>query len=198
MKNFTKLLVILLFNSGTLALAQEKGFQEQENPVIEEIIDVGSFDKIVMVGGGNVFISQSSDLRLKVVSQDACLQSVSTTVTSNTLKINNSSTSNCKTDIYIDMPVLKEIQQNGGGDIKVDEGFDTIDSFRGVLNGGGSINMPTLKVDSFFATINGGGTLLIHANKHLKADIKGGGLISYQGNPEVVSDISGGGSVKRH
>ena len=192
------LLVILLFNSVTLALAQENSFQEPENSVIEEIIDVGSFDKIVMVGGGNVFISQSSDLRLKVVSQDSCLKSVSTTVTSNALKINNSSSSNCKTEIYIDMPVLKGIQQDGGGDIKVDEGFDTIDSFCGVLNGGGSINMPTLKVDSFFATINGGGTLLIHAQRHLKADIKGGGLISYQGNPKVESNISGGGSVKRH
>jgi hypothetical protein len=198
MKKLTILLLVLLFTSAFTLLAQENNFPGQDGPVIEEIIKVGNFDKIIMVGGGNVFIFQSSDLKLKLVSQDACLQSVSTTVTSNTLKINNSSSSNCKTDIYIDMPVLKEIQQDGGGDIKVSDGFDTIDSFRGVLNGGGSINMPTLKVDSFFATINGGGTLLIHAQRHLKADIKGGGLISYQGNPKVESNISGGGSVKRH
>lgn len=198
MKNISTLLLVLLLISTFPLLAQENGIQVQEDPVIERIIDVGSFDKIVMVGGGNVFISQSSDLKLKVISQDGCIESVNTTVTSNTLKINNSSSSNCKVDIYIDMPVLKEIQQDGGGVIKVSEGFNTIDTFHSVLNGGGLIDMPTLEVDSFIATINGGGTLSIQAKKYLKADIKGGGSILYQGNPKVESNISGGGSVKRH
>lgn len=198
MKILPSLLLILLFTSLTPSLAQENAFQGNESPIVEQIIDVRDFDKIVMSGGGNLFISQSPDLKLKVVGQDSCLKSVNTIVKSNTLKINNSGSSNCMTDIYIDMPVLKEIQQDGGGDIKVSEGFDPIDSFHCVLNGGGSVSMATLKVESFYVTINGGGTISIYANKHLETDITGGGDISYHSNPKVVSNIAGGGSVKRH
>lgn len=198
MKKLTLLLLVLLFNSNP-SFAQENASQENEDPIVERVKDVGEFDKIIMAGGGNVFISQSPVTMLKVVAQSSCLKSVKTEVKSQTLEIyRTSSTSNCRPDIYIGMPVLKEIQQDGGGDIKVSEGFPTIDSFHCVLNGGGSITMATLKVELFYATIKGGGTISIHANELLEADISGGGLVSYQGDPKVISNISGGGSVKQN
>lgn len=181
-------------------LAQKNALQGQEDPIGEQKKDLGYFDKVAMADGGNLIINQSPVTMLKVVGKSSCLKSVQAVVKSQTLEISrtNNSPQNCDAKIYISTPTLKEIQQDGGGTVKINKSFGTMDSFHCVLNGGGAVDMKTQKVNSFYATINGGGTISIHANKLLKADIKGGGLISYQGNPEVVSDISGGGSVKRN
>lgn len=192
--------MIFLIISSAACIAQENTSQKQEDPISEQKKAIGYFEKVNMNGGGNLIITQSSGTSLKIVDKRSCLKSVRADVKSQTLEIHriNDSSKNCRPKIYIGTPKLKKIQLGGGGDVIVNRGFGTIDSFQCVLDGGGKVDMETLKVHSFYATINGGGTLSIHVDKLLEADVNGGGAISYQGNPKVISNISGGGSVKQH
>lgn len=200
MEKITSLLPMALLGLITSCAAQTNTIQGQDESIVEHEKKMQYFNKLDLAGGGDLFITHSPVTTLKVVGSMACLKSVESDVNSETLVIHrkNDSPRNCKLKLHISTPELVSIQQGGGGNVKVNTGFDATDSFHYVLNGGGTVDLKALKVNSFNAIINGGGTMFIHAEKQLNAEINGGGSIVYQGDPEVTSNISaGGGSINK-
>lgn len=197
MKRTISLLPVILLGIITACTAKTVAIADQEGGIVKEEEQIEFFDKVIMTGGGDVVITRSPVTSLTVAGSDSCLKSFESEVKSETLIIRqmHNDSRDCILKIHVSAPKLVAIQQDGGGNIKVESGFEPTDSFQCVLNGGGIVEMKTLKVNSFHATINGGGEIFIHADKLLKADINGGGSISYIGNPEVISKNTNGGSI---
>jgi hypothetical protein len=161
--------------------------------------NVGEFNKIVTYGGGNLQIQYSDKYTVQVHTSNACFQLVEISVSSKTLKIEvkDSREGICDFTIYVGVPVVDEIIQNGGGNIVLKEGFRPTNLFQCKINGGVDINLLKLPVDSFSASIQGGGHIVLHAEKELEGTISGGGLIEYAGDPKVTRSISGGGTIRK-
>ena len=198
MKKIMLLLIILLGLSATFSFAQENYVQEEDN-VLKKEITIPSFEIVVNEGGGNIYFHYSHTSSIILEGTNTCMKNVSIETLSSTLKISPKGglSKSCNLDIHIYTPVLKEIQQNGGGTIVVNKGFDTIDVFKCSLDGGGDINISAIKVNSLFATIDGGGEISAQVKSNLNGRIRGGGLIYYQGNPIVEENVSGGGAIRQ-
>lgn len=179
MKKVMPVLLISFCLSAFYSNAQDNLSTEGDKVVKE--ITTAPFETIITEGGGNFYFHYSPNPKVEIKGTDSCVETSNVQVLSNVLNISQKEgfSENCRPEIHIYTPVIKEIQQNGGGRIVIKEGFAPVDVFKCSIDGGGELSMEALKVNSLLASINGGG------------------VIYYQGNPSVESDISGGGVVRR-
>jgi hypothetical protein len=161
--------------------------------------DVDEFNKIVIAGGGNLYIYYSDKQSINVKSKNDCDEMVDVSVSSKTLYIhvNDTDVNHCDITIDVSAPSIIELVQNGGGNVFIRKGFNPQDSFLCKIYGGGNMDVSELSVNSSVASIEGGGVILLNAEKQLKGNISGGGAIKYTGDPKVMSSVTGGGSVSR-
>jgi hypothetical protein len=197
MKKVISLLTIYCCLSAIYCNAQGNSSIESDKGVKE--ITLSPFETVVAKGGGNIYFHYSPNTKVEIKGAGSCVEKFIVEVSSNTLSINpkNGFSENCRSEIHIFTPMVKEIQQDGGGSIKIKEGFASVDVFKCSINGGGNVKMTALRVDSLFASIDEGGEISAQVNKILHGKISGGGVIYYQGDPTVESFISGGGAIKQ-
>ena len=188
----TKQLILLCFSLCAITGMAQSNIEFRD-------YNVDEFDKIVTRGGGNVRIKYSEENTLRVSAKIACIALADISVSSKTLYIDvrHSEEEDCQFRINVGTPMINELVQNGGGNIVLDKGFGSKDSFQCKIGGGGNIDVSELAVNSFHASISGGGKIILNAQNELIGTISGGGLIEYSGEPKVTSDISGGGSIRR-
>ena len=191
-------LLITSFCFSILHCNAQKNTSVESEKVVKEIA-LSPFEIVVTEGGGNFYFHYAPNTKVALKGAGSCVEETAVKVSSNTLRIHpkNGFSENCRVEIHIYAPVLKEIQQAGGGNILIKEGFAPVDVFKCSIAGGGTVGLTALKVDSLFASIDGGGEISAQVNKMLVGKIRGGGVISYQGEPVVESDISGGGVIKQ-
>jgi hypothetical protein len=191
------LLFITQFCLANYGKAQDNSSRREEVRTQERAIT--SFEKVVISGGGNIYIHHSLVSKIILKGTRTNVVKTKAEVVSDVLYINLSDklTESSEFDVHIYTPVIKGIQLNGGGKVQVKEGFTVVDKFGCGINGGGRINLSSLKVNSLYASINGGGDIYTQVNKFLDGEIKGGGLILYQGSPKVESNIVSGGLIKK-
>lgn len=191
------LLIVSCFLPAILCVAQVSSSLEKDK-VIKEIT-LPSFETVVVKGGGDLYFHYSPNTKAEIKETGPCVQKISVEVSSGTLSIRPQAgyLDNCRFEIHIFTPIIKEIQQNGGGSIVIEKGFKPLDAFKCKIDGGGNIKMEALKVDYLRASIMGGGEITAQVSKKIDGKIRGGGVIFYQGDPVIVSDISGGGVIKR-
>ncbi|SMG46873.1 Protein of unknown function [Marivirga sericea] len=191
------LLIITFYLSTAYCVAQDSPSLEKDEVVKE--IALPSFNTVAVKGGGDYYFHYSSNTKVEIKGADSCVESIGVIVSSKILSLNplGGFSENCRVEIHIFMPNIREIQQNGGGRIVVNEGFAPVDKFKCTLDGGGILIMTSLKVDSLLAFIEGGGEISARVNKKIHGKIRAGGVISYQGDPLIETDIVGGGTIKR-
>lgn len=189
--------LLSLFLSPLCGYAQDNTIIKEDKLVKE--IAIPPFEAVAMGGGGDFYFHYASDTKVALKGTDPCLENMVVQVSSNTLTIHPKAgfAENCRIEIHVYAPLIKEIQLNGGGAIEIMEGFAPVEAFTCSLDGGGTVKMTALKVDSLFASLEGGGEISARVNKLIQGKIKGGGVVFYQGEPAVESDISGGGVIKR-
>jgi hypothetical protein len=187
----TKLVIFCLSFIASYSVAQTDATVRNYN--------VDEFNRIITHGGGNLQIEYSDKHTVHARTNNSCFEIEEISVTSKTLniRIKDSGKVPCDGTIYIGVPAVDEIVQNGGGDIVLKKGFRPTNSFQCKIRGGGNINVSELPVDSFTASIRGGGHILLHAEKELEGNISGGGSIEYTGSPNVKRNISGGGTIRK-
>lgn len=197
MKIMIPLIIIYFCFSAIYSNAQDATSQENDK-VIKEIA-LSSFETVDAEGGGDIYVHYSTHPRLEIKGLGSCVENTGVKVSSNTLNITRIGDflENCRVEIHIFTPILKEIRQDGGGRIVIKEGFAPVDAFKCSIDGGGDIKMTALSVNSLLATIEGGGEISAQVHNKLNGKIRGGGMILYQGDPNVESNISGGGAIKR-
>ena len=197
MKKVIPLLIISFCLSVLYCNAQ--GNPSVENDKVVKEIALSPFESVVTEGGGNFYFHYAPTTKVELIGTGSCVEETEVKVSSNTLRIHPKGgySENCRIEIHVYTPVIKEIQQDGGGSIVIKEGFAPMEVFKCSINGGGNVKMTALMVDSLFASIDGGGEISAQVSKIIQGKIRGGGVILYQGNPAVESDISGGGVIKQ-
>ena len=197
MKKVIPLLIISFCLSAIYCNAQGDPSVESDKVVKE--IALSPFETVVAEGGGNFYFHYAPNTKVEIKGAGSCVEKTGVKISSNTLRISRKGglSENCRIEIHIFTPLIKEIQQNGGGRIVINEGFAPVDVFKCSIDGGGKVKMTALTVDSLLASIDGGGEISAQVNKMIHGKIRGGGVIFYQGDPTVESNISGGGAIKR-
>ena len=197
MKKVIPLFIISICLSVFCCHAQ--GNPSEESDTIVKEVSLSPFEMVVIKGGGDFYFHYAPNTKVEIKGAGSCVEKAAVKVSSNTLSISPKGgfSENCRTEIHIFTPIIKEIQQDGGGKIVINEGFAPVEVFRCSIDGGGSVKMVALKVDSLLASIDGGGEISAQVSKRLHGKIRGGGVIFYQGDPAVESAISGGGAIRR-
>ena len=166
-------------------------------PASAEVVPVGHFDGVGLVGGGHVVVKHGA-------TQSVTILKGSTQYTTFRIRHDNVleikvCNSNCPPvydlEVEIVTPDLHSAAIDGGGHITASSGFPDQDSFAAAIDGGGHIDMQTIAARAVHAAIDGGGHIEVTAKNQLNAAIDGGGSITYHGDPQVNSAIDGGGSV---
>lgn len=170
----------------------------QSNSMDYETVEVSlnPFEKVHLTGGANIHLIPSDSYAVELKGHGVSHTEVE--VIRDKLHLTNEGRSgNQKIDIYIYTPVITSIQINGGGTVEIEEGFQAVEKFECVIQGGGKLTLEALEIGSLDISILGGGAVTAHVEDNINASILGGGSIYYLGNPEVKSSVMGGGSIKR-
>ncbi|PWB73092.1 DUF2807 domain-containing protein [candidate division GN15 bacterium] len=182
-----------------------------------QIRDVGSFTKIEVTMGIDVYVTVGSPQQVKLTFDDNIIDRIRTRVRGNTLEIDTRSSLDCDSDckIEITVPAIEAFSLAGSGNIEIhgvngDEfSIDLAGSgdirvsgkTRSVsidVAGSGDIDTRELIAEDAEVDIAGSGNVRVYAEKSLEADVSGSGDIRYYGDPEnVESDVSGSGSIRR-
>jgi hypothetical protein len=99
--------------------------------------------------------------------------------------------------IEIESPAIPDSAVEGGGSIVAAPGFAPQADVAVAVDGGGQIDLRSVRVADVAASVDGGGKLLIGPSANLAAAVNGGGEIRYAGDPQVTTAINGGGVVRR-
>ncbi|MGE0931458.1 GIN domain-containing protein [Peijinzhouia sedimentorum] len=197
MKKVVPLFIIFCFLSDIHLCAQVNSFLEKEKVTRE--IALQPFSEILIERGGNFYLHYSPTSKVEINGLEAYLTETEFSVSSGILRISpkGNFSGNSKIEVHIYTPLIKGIQQKGGGSIVIKEGFASVNEFKCSIDGGGKIDITTLSVNSLLASIKGGGEISARVDSKLQGKINGGGDIFYQGDPVVESNISGGGAIKQ-
>jgi hypothetical protein len=190
-------LLFILFYLVQIAVCQAQ--LSRKEITIKELRSIPGFDNVILEGSANVHVHQSSTTKIEIRGPKAMVQRTGVIVTNQVLKIYSGYLENQSSQIRIDIftPVIREITQRGGGEIKVGEGYKAVDQFKCVLYGGGSMDLASIPVNSLNVSIEGGGLISARVNGQIVGKINGGGRILYLGNPDVECEIEGGGAINR-
>ncbi len=146
--------------------------------IVEEYRDVNQFNKIVLKGSSNIFVSQGNETKVKVVTDDNIIEQVTTEVSGSTLIISSvGSICPSRFDVYVTSPDYEGIMIKGSGDI---------------------VGETPIKTDLIALVIKGSGDIAMEIeSEKLKGEILGSGDISVKGKAEKTKfEIKGSGDFK--
>jgi hypothetical protein len=180
--------------------------------------DVGGFSTIELTGSGNVIIEQNGTESLSIEAEDNLLSSLTSDVSSGTLRLGTKEGVNVDPTLPITYRVTVEdlaglqlsgsgsvtaagittpaiaIDISGSGDVTID---GDADSQNVTISGSGDYSAGDLVTRSSTAEISGSGNVTVNARDVLDAAISGSGDATYTGDPQVSQDISGSGELRR-
>lgn len=176
--------------------------------------DVKGITTVALNGPGTLIIQQGDNESFRVEADSNLMSKISTTVSGNTLAINNlNSVGNGAVKFYITLKNLKTLVTNGGGNseitglntdkltITLDNGKMTLSgttqNMVATINGGGNIDANNLQSQTATVTINGQGKAHVNVISTLTAIVNGGGSITYTGSPQVTQQVNGLGSITK-
>jgi hypothetical protein len=180
--------------------------------------DVSGFSTIELTGSGNVIIEQNGTESLSIEAEDNLLSSLTSDVSSGTLRLGTKEGVNVDPTLPITYRVTVEdlaglqlsgsgsvtaagittpaiaIDISGSGDVTID---GDADSQNVTISGSGDYSAGDLVTRSSTAEISGSGNVTVNARDVLEAAISGSGDATYTGDPQVSQDISGSGELRR-
>lgn len=184
-KYFLSIWTILIFIGATA----QKTFVNDANAEIRTI--TGSFNKVIVSGGIDLFLSQYDSEAIAVsASTDEHKKNIKTVVDNNTLKIYYEgskpwNSGNKKLKVYVSFKTLSKIQASGACDVQV-AGFITVPSLILILNGSCDFK-GAVKVDSLTMELNGASDARISGTSDL-VTIHSNGASDLNGY-ELVTDV---------
>ena len=164
-----------------------------------EVVPVGNFRSVQLMGGGIVSVVPGSVQRVTIV--EGSSQFTRMRVEPNgKLKImtcDERCPHTYRLRVVIQSPTVPDLGINGGGKIDAGGGFRPQSQLSAAVNGGGQIDARSVDATNVSAAVNGGGQVLVRPRSSLSAAVNGGGHVLYWGNPRTSVAIHGGGSVSR-
>lgn len=100
------------------------------------------------------------------------------------------------TSVRIDDLQAQRLRLSGSGALKATLAGRVVDQDVSI-SGAGEVHADRLESENAKVSVSGAGSIVINANKTLRASISGAGSVEYYGDPEVKQSVSGVGRVKR-
>lgn len=167
----------------------------------EEQRSISDFDKIQLIGFGDIQFQQSNDLSLQISAEDNILPQLVTEVRGKTLVLsiepNVNLSPNKPVEYYLSGPDLESVSLSGSGSFNSD--LLEVDQFSVDIVGSGSGNIDSMIADLLEVRIAGSGSVSIGDGKvqEQKINITGSGRHSAENVPSLKVDarIPGSGSI---
>ena len=159
-------------------------------------VPLAPFKAIGLHGGGDVVLRHGDVQRVTLLKGST--QFTTFTVKDGSLDIsacNDSCPHEYDLQIEIVSPEIDAVAVHGGGDIKAEGSFPSVNSLAVAVHGGGDLDLRAIPASHVAAAVHGGGDISTTATVSLVAAVSGGGDITYWGNPDVKQAVSGGGDV---
>ena len=188
--------------------------EQGSGTIVSETRDVSGFDRIEVIGSGQVAIAVTGTDSLQVEADDNILPLLTTEVRNGKLELSSESSISPSQAIQYTITVesLTGVAVTGSGDVLA-VGVDS-DRFAVDISGSGSVS-PAGATDALSVAISGSGRYrgvdlvaasasvdisgsggaIINATDELDVDISGSGTVEYTGDPIVTQSISGSGAV---
>jgi Putative auto-transporter adhesin, head GIN domain len=189
----------------------QKGPVEGSGIAVTEYRSLPGFTGVEVRGTNNVVIHVGRPQTVAVSADDNLVSSVSTTVDSGRLVIDEPASFTTRTpmSVEITVPSLTTVTAGGDGQVVVDGvrsqtlavdlsgtgnvvGSGSVKRLTTTLSGTGNVDLSGLSSWDVFATLGGTGRIVVNAVHTLHARVPGTGAIHYVGNPAVVDQQVGG------
>lgn len=161
-------------------------FIEGMGPIVEEELEISSFEKISNDCSLDVYITEGSELKVVAIGHQNIIDRVRTSVINDewTVDLQEGSYRDFKCEIHIEMPNLTLVKVDGSGDFDIKD--MNLDNLHLHVDGSGSINMNEgLTIENKFeAEIDGSGDIYVTDlnAKSVDVDIDGSGDITLRGS----------------
>ncbi|MXV16326.1 GIN domain-containing protein [Hufsiella ginkgonis] len=213
MKTISPLLFLAL-----LIASCSKDRLEADGNIVTEMRTPGTFTGVRSSGSTPVHITYGTLYKVELRGSGNLIPRFKSTITGSTLHLAYERVNVVHDDIevYVTMPLLKNVdisgsgkiwvngafpaqQQletriSGSGDIYVDDTFEC-DAVYADISGSGSANLQKINAKRSEAHISGSGSARLSVQNNLKVRISGSGKVYYSGSPVIDSEISGSGKV---
>lgn len=186
--------------------------------IITDPRTVTDFYGVSVFGSSNVFISYANNYSVSVKGYENIVPKLRTYVENGILVVkfaDDVNITNDNSEVYITMPSLISVSDQGSSDIKVSGSFIGMENLSVSTSGSGDIEFDNGSVQNIVLkisgsgdisaygmlsknatiNINGSGDAQVSASDKLKATISGSGNVYYKGNPTIESSVSGSGQV---
>ncbi len=208
---------LIFFTALMLISCQSTMIQNLGNPIIETRA-VSGFDRVSIVGGGNLTLAQTGTESLSVEAVEPIMEYISTEVRGNTLILeydppNNNPTFFLQTINYtLTVNEITGLEISGSGKINAEDiTTDSLDlEITGSgdivvsgsakkqniqIDGSGDVEAEDLSGDSGIVSISGSGNVTVWITGSLDIEINGSGTVDYYGDPSTDLAISGSGKI---
>lgn len=196
-----------------------EGIQSAVGQPVKQVRSVKLFENIVLETSDRtlVQIRESKVAGITIKADAAWIDKIKTSVNGSTLivHVDEKNFDDGCIEINIQLPILRKISLNGGGNVQIIDGnlggdletsitgggrikFEEksrVQNLYGRVSGGGTVEALNLMAEKASILIVGGGEVMLQVHEALEGKIIGGGNILYEGDPQVSSQISGGGRV---
>ena len=164
-----------------------------------EVVPVGQFRSVELRGGGTVVVRPGPTQRVTLV-QGSTQATQFRVDRGGKLRI-DACAGRCprhyNLTIEISSPHMIDAAITGGGSVTAAPGFAPQRQVSVAVNGGGRIDVRSVRAASVSAAVNGGGKVLTGHSDKLSAAVSGGGEVRYASSGNVSSATHGGGSVRQ-
>ena len=219
MKNITFYCTTLLFVLGSLsAYGQKWNTVNGEGPIVTKTLNLDSFEKIGLSGGGDVYLTYGTTQKVVVEGQANIIDLLNKEVRNGKWDIGfkNKKVKNYKELTFrITIPRVSGLSIAGAGDIVTNGAFKNMDdidfsiagsgkiAFEGSakdikmsIAGSGTIDARELNADNCKVSIAGSGDCYIEVSGNLNVSIAGSGNVRYKGSPKLKTSIAGSGNIQ--
>jgi len=192
---FGIILSVLLLNSCYLPISSEKG----NGNIVKKEVAIPNVKELLLKGSGDVYITKGEKPSLFIETDENILSLLDTKTTENKITLDTKeSISPTKLIYWITVSNLEELNVDGSGDIKVNEGFVS-NNFKIAINGSGDIIIKDLNTESLSIIIYGSGDVKISGNGNTSnMEIEGSGdlIMNEFISKRVTAIIDGSGDIK--
>ena len=205
MKNL-KLILFVVLTLVVITSCQDRGnnglfdcIKGEGNKVTQDLV-IDEFHSVRLRGSSNVFITQGLDFQVRVEGQQNIIDNIELDVKDGEWEIEFEECQRdfTKLEFHITMPVIKNLEVSGGGDIIGENDF-LVNEIDLKVDGSGSIEVRVIDAQDVDARISGSGKIIAKGNSnYIGSKVSGSGnLEAFDLETNIANiNISGSGDAE--
>lgn len=169
-------------------------------PVVEQSLDLASFEKVSLGVSANLYISQGSTQSITIKGQQNIIDNILSKVEDSTWKIrfDKPVRRSGELNIYVTLPTLSAMRVSGSGNVYGEGIFDQSNTFYSGISGSGNMKL-VVKAQEVVSKVSGSGNIALEGQAETyEVQISGSGNVKAEALQAAKCKvrISGSGSTK--